>query len=221
MRSLERLIECPPRWLRNLMGRGLYRVPQKGDTKEIYITFDDGPIPEATPWILDTLDRYGVKATFFMVADNARRYPHLFEEVNRRGHRIGNHTFHHIKARNHLPGSYVRDVKQADRVLHSTLFRPPHGWCSPVKRHKLTKLGYRIVMFDLVTRDYSRHTDAARVLENVKRYARPGSIIVFHDSLKSIDKLREALPAAIEWLKSEGYEFRTLDGSMDTGNKKN
>lgn len=211
MQGLECLIECPPEWLRRLMGRGLYRVPETEDgTRKVYLTFDDGPIPEATPWILDTLDRYGVKATFFMVADNARRYPHLAEEVRKRGHAVGNHTFHHIQAGKHLPGSYMRDVEEADRILHTPLFRPPHGWCSPMKRHRLEKAGYKVVMFDVVTRDYSRYTDSARILENVKRHTRPGSVIVFHDSLKSIDKLREALPASIEWLKSEGYGFGLL-----------
>ncbi|MDE6717917.1 MAG: polysaccharide deacetylase family protein [Muribaculaceae bacterium] len=201
------LIEHPPKIFR-LLTPGLFRMPEEGG-RRVYLTFDDGPIPEVTPWVLDTLDRYGIKATFFMVGDNVRKYPEVFEEVMRRGHRAGNHTMHHLQGAKTRTEDYLRDVEEADRLIGSDLFRPPHGWMRRPQTKRLSKR-HRIVMYDIVTRDYSRRIDARRVVENVKRYARPGSIIVFHDSLKSIDKLRTALPEAIEWLIAEGYSFGTL-----------
>ena len=201
------LIEHPPGLFR-LLTPGLFRMPEEGE-RRVYLTFDDGPIPEVTPWVLDTLDRYGIKATFFMVGDNVRKYPEVFEEVKRRGHRTGNHTMHHLQGIKTRTEDYLRDVDEADRLIGSDLFRPPHGWMRSPQRRRISKR-HKIVMYDIVTRDYSRRIDARRVVENVKRYARPGSIIVFHDSLKSIAKLRTALPEAIEWLISEGYSFGTL-----------
>lgn len=204
------LIERPPRLFRLLVPGGIFKMSSTGRT--VYLTFDDGPIPEVTPWVLETLDRYGVKATFFMVGDNARRYPELVAEVRRRGHAIGNHTMHHLQGAKSTTRRYLHDVKEADAWIGSGLFRPPHGWLRPMQQLTLTR-DYRIVMYDLVTRDYSNKLTAREVADNVKRYARPGSIIVFHDSLKSAPRIVEALPASIEWLKSEGYAFEKLDDS--------
>jgi peptidoglycan/xylan/chitin deacetylase (PgdA/CDA1 family) len=176
--------------------------------KAVYITFDDGPIPEATPWVLDILDQYGVKATFFMVGDNVRKYPELFEEVKRRGHRVGNHTYNHITLLMHSK-DYVWNVHKADRLIQSKLFRPPHGWMLLAQYAWLSRK-YKVVMWDLVTRDYSKWMTARGIVNNVKRYARPGSIITFHDSLKSIEKLHFALPESIKWLEKHGYEFKTF-----------
>lgn len=208
--ELARLIERPPRWFRKLFPGAVFRIPSenKGE-KQIFLTFDDGPIPEVTPWVLDILDRYGVKATFFMVGQNAQRYPHLLEEVRRRGHSVGNHTLHHIQGISATTLRYMRDAVEGADITGSALFRPPHGWLRPRQLMALKK-HYRVIMYDLVTRDYSRHVDAARVVDNVKRYSRDGSIIVFHDSLKSYQKLKTALPEAIEWLKANGYSFATF-----------
>jgi len=204
-------IEQPSKWLRWLYPSAIWRM----DTSEkaVYLTFDDGPIPQATPWILDTLDRYHVKATFFMVGDNVRKYPSLFEEVRRRGHRVGNHTFNHIKFISTTPSRYLWNVHKAGRYIPSRLFRPPHGWMWN-RQYLCLRHRYTIIMWDLVTRDYSRRLDADQVFENVKRYARNGSIITFHDSLRSIEKLHTALPRSIEWLRQQGYEFRVFDEDM-------
>ena len=180
------------------------------DVKAVYLTFDDGPIPEATPFILDTLARFGVHATFFMVGDNVRKHPDLFRRVVAAGHRIGNHTFNHMGGFKHTVATYNANAQKADALLHTNLFRPPHGWMRPDQYFWLGRR-YRIVMWDLVTRDYSKWMTAEEVLNNVKRYARNGSIITFHDSLRSIDKLHYALPEAIKWLKEQGYEFKTFD----------
>lgn len=203
------IIEQPAIFLRWLFPHALWRMDRH--QKSVYLTFDDGPIPEATPFILDTLDRFYAKATFFMVGENAVKYPHLLEEVRRRGHQIGNHTYNHLSGMRHFTWTYLANIKKADEVLHTNLFRPPHGWIRTVQYRVLRHIGIKVVMWDVVTRDYSRLLTAEDVLRNVKRYTRPGSIITFHDSLKSIEKLKHALPEALSWLQEQGYEFRTFE----------
>ena len=202
------IIEQPAIWLRWLYPRATWRMDR--NEKAVYLTFDDGPIPEATPFILDTLSQYGIKATFFMVGDNVRKYHELYNKVVAAGHRIGNHTFNHIGGFRHTITTYKANADKADQLLHTDLFRPPHGWMR-WDQYIWLRRKYRIVMWDLVTRDYSKWMTAEDVLNNVKRYTRNGSIITFHDSLKSIDKLHYALPEAIKWLKAEGYEFKVFD----------
>lgn len=202
-------IEQPPVLFRSLYPRALWRIRQEAE-KNIYITFDDGPIPEATPFILDTLKKYKVKATFFMVGDNARRYPDLLARVISEGHRIGNHTYHHFSGARHSIRQYMADTALADEYLRTNLFRPPHGWMRPSQYYAMRNK-YKIVMWDVVTRDYSKHVDASEVVRIVKRYTRPGSIITFHDSLKSINKLRTALPECLEWFIAEGYQMKVIE----------
>jgi peptidoglycan/xylan/chitin deacetylase (PgdA/CDA1 family) len=178
--------------------------------KAVYLTFDDGPIPEATPFVLDILDHFQIKATFFMVGDNVRKHPDIFHMVVERGHRIGNHTYNHIGGFKYLSKNYLANADKANETLHTDLFRPPHGWMRWIQ-YLLLRKKYRIVMWDLVTRDYSKRVTAEDVFHNVKKYTRNGSIITFHDSLKSIEKLRTALPQSIQWLKEQGYTFKTFD----------
>lgn len=203
------IIEQPAIFLRWIYPHALWRMDRH--RKAVYLTFDDGPIPAATPFILDTLERFGARATFFMVGDNAQKYPHLVREVRSRGHRIGNHTFHHLSGLRWKYEEYLQDVYLAGELLHTDLFRPPHGWMRVSQYHRLRKEGFKVVMWDVVTRDYSCYLSADDVVQNVKRYTRPGSIITFHDSLKSIDKLKHALPEALQWLIQEGYEFKVFD----------
>ncbi|MCM1521439.1 MAG: polysaccharide deacetylase family protein [Muribaculaceae bacterium] len=204
----DRLIERPPFIYRLLFPEGLWRF-KRGGRKVVYLTFDDGPVPEETPWVLDLLDREGVKATFFMVGDNVRRHPELLEEVKRRGHSYGNHTMHHLQGLKERNAKYFRDITEASELIDSTLFRPPHGIIWPGQA-RMIRRRYNIVMYDLVTRDYSKRVDGRRVFKNVRRYARNGSIIVFHDSIKAHHNMRYALPRSIKWLKQKGYEFETL-----------
>lgn len=199
------LIEQPPLLYRILFPEAIWRIKHKRQ-RVVYLTFDDGPIPEVTPWVLDTLDKYNIKATFFMVGDNARRHPWLVEEIKKRGHSYGNHTMHHLQGFKVTTLRYMRDITEANDYIDSTLFRPPHGlmrW----SQAKAIKDRYNIVMYDLVTRDYSYKLNGEEVLANVRHYVRNGSIIVFHDSLRAEHNLKYALPKAIEWLKSEGYEI--------------
>ncbi len=201
------LIEQLPSWVRKIYPSAIWR--KNPSSKVIYLTFDDGPIPEVTPWVLDLLDHYQIKATFFMVGDNVRKYPKEFNEVVQRGHRIGNHTYHHVRGFSMNVDKYSADTEKANCLLHTDLFRPPHGYMSR-PQYQWAKRNYKIIMWDLVTRDYSKRLNGVQVLNKVKKYVRNGSIITFHDSLKSRSKLEYALPAAIEWLKAEGYEFNIL-----------
>lgn len=216
------LIEQPPIWFRKLYPQAIWRV--NPEEKAVYLTFDDGPIPVVTPWVLDLLDQYGAKATFFMVGDNIRKYPNEFRMVVKRGHRIGNHTFNHLRGfeistqaymRNTLMAQeYMKEVCQEESLQHALyplLFRPPHGhmgW----SQYRALRNHYKIIMWDLVTRDYSKKLNGSQVFSNVKRYVRNGSIITFHDSLKSWNNgnLQYALPRAIEFLQVQGYTFKLL-----------
>lgn len=202
------IIEQPATWLRWLYPRATWRMDK--NVKAVYLTFDDGPIPEATPFILKTLADFNIKATFFMVGDNVRKHPELFKQVVEAGHRIGNHTFNHYGGFKHSVRGYMANAEKADLLLHTNLFRPPHGAMRLPQYYWLGRK-YRIVMWDLVTRDYSKWMTAADVVNNVKRYVRNGSIITFHDSLKSIEKLKTALPESIKWLKEQGYEFKVFE----------
>ncbi len=215
-------IEQPARFLRWIYPHAIWRMDPSA--KAVYLTFDDGPIPEATPYVLEVLAHYGIKATFFMVGDNVRKHPDVFRQVVAEGHRIGNHTFNHIGGFRWLSWKYLENTQKANDIMQTTmeqagvkperpldLFRPPHGWMRTLQYRAIRRQGYRIIMWDLVTRDYSRRLTAEEVLVNVKRYARNGSIITFHDSLRSIEKLRQILPAALEWLLAQGYEFRVFD----------
>lgn len=201
------LVERPPLLYRMLFPETLWRIHKREHT--VYLTFDDGPVPEVTPWVLDTLDRYGVKATFFCVGDNVRRNPDLFEEIKRRGHSVGNHTMNHMQGIKVPSSEYLRNVSTAHELIQSPLFRPPHGllrWA----QSRVLRSNYTIIMYDLVTRDYSKKLTPQQVLNNVKRFARNGSIIVFHDSIKAQERMKWALPRAIEWLLEQGYKIERI-----------
>ena len=202
------IIEQPAVYLRWLYPKALWRMDRR--ERSVYLTFDDGPIPESTPFLLDTLRHYGVKATFFMVGDNVRKYPELFEQIKAEGHLVGNHTHNHISGFRHSIKEYMYNVEKANAYIRSHYMRPPHGWMR-LSQYAWLSRKYKVVMWDLVTRDYSKWMTAEDILNNVKRYSRPGSIITFHDSLKAIDKLRTALPQSIEWLLEQGYTFKIFE----------
>ena len=214
-------IEQPPRLVRKLYPGTLWRI--NPNEKAVYLTFDDGPIPVVTPWVLDLLDKYGIKATFFMVGDNVRKHPDEFREVLKRGHRVGNHTFNHIRGFEHSAESYLANAEKVrqmalelekdeallDKAMRPPLFRPPHGIMRCAQLRKLRQR-YRIVLWDVVPPDYNRKRSPEKVLKTAIRYTRGGSIIVFHDSLKAQRNMQYALPKYIEHCLSEGYSFKTL-----------
>jgi len=201
------LIEQIPSFLRAACKGVTWRRNSK--EKIIYLTFDDGPIPEVTPWVLDVLDQYQVKATFFCVGENVFKHPDVYQEVLRRGHRTGNHTYNHIRGLFTKTEAYMANIGKAAQLIDSPLFRPPHGDMR-LSQLKLLREKYEIIQWDVITRDYDKDISKERVLKIVQRYARNGSIIVFHDSLKAEQNMRYAMPKAIEFLLKEGYQFKTL-----------
>ena len=177
--------------------------------KVIYLTFDDGPVPEVTLLVLDLLDNFNVKATFFCVGENVEKYPETYTEVLRRGHKTGNHTFNHIKGFSTSTDEYINNTVKAAEFIDSKLFRPPHGQIT-FKQIKALKTNYMIIMWDLITHDYNNKLTPKIILKTIKRHSRNGCIFVFHDSLKAKENMLTVLTMSIEWWKSEGYEFGVL-----------
>lgn len=202
------IIEQPAKFLRWIYPRAIWRMNKKEHS--VYLTFDDGPIPESTPFILQTLADFNIKATFFMVGDNVRKHPDLYQQIVDAGHQVGNHTYNHISSVRHSIHKYSYNTEKANAYIHAHLFRPPHGWMK-AEVYESIRRKYKIIMWDLVTRDYSKWMTAEDVLYNVKHYSRNGSIITFHDSVKSIEKLHYALPESLKWLKEQGYEFKIFE----------
>ncbi|MBR0195431.1 MAG: polysaccharide deacetylase family protein [Paludibacteraceae bacterium] len=176
--------------------------------KAVYLTFDDGPIPEVTPKVLAILAKYNVKATFFMVGENIDKHPDVFEQVVQAGHSIGNHTYNHMKGWRVSTAEYIANVKKFPK--ETKLFRPPYGRTWIWQRKAVKRLGYEIYLWDVLTRDYNPHRTPEAMLAQIKRQTRLGSIINFHDSVKSNERMLTVLPQAIEWLQKEGYEIAPL-----------
>ncbi len=201
-------IEQPPFFYRIFFPGAIWRINKS--EKCVYLTFDDGPIPEITPWVLDLLDKYNIKATFFCVGDNVRKYPDIYQMVLDRGHIVGNHTYNHLQGLRSWTKNYTENTEKAAELIHSRLFRPPHGHMRILQFFSLRKK-YKMIMWDVVTRDYSNKMTAKGVFNVVKRYTRNGSVIVFHDSIKAGDRMKESLPKSIEWLLQQGYTFKLIE----------
>lgn len=193
--------------LRPLFGKLTWRV--KTNSRLIYLTFDDGPVPEVTPQVLDILDKYGWKATFFCVGENVQKHPALYQEILQRGHRVGNHSFNHIRGYNYSVEEYVENVKKASGYIDSRLFRPPHG---RIKRAQIKALkdDYQIIMWDVITYDYDKNKSPDMIFKTVKRYLRKGSIVVFHDSIKAEKNVLAVLPKALAYWKEQHYNYGLL-----------
>ena len=189
--------------LQRLYPCGKFRVG-----KAVYLTFDDGPIPEVTPKVLEILDKYGVKATFFMVGENIDKHPEVFEMVVQGGHAIGNHSYNHMKGWKVSTAEYIANVQKFPK--ETKIFRPPYGRTWVWQRRAVKNLGYEIYLWDVLTRDYNPRRTPEAMLRQIQRQTRPGSIINFHDSVKSNERMLEVLPKAIEWLLANGYELKTL-----------
>lgn len=172
------------------------------------MTFDDGPIPEVTPKVLAILAQYKVKATFFMVGENVDKHPEVFEQVVKAGHSIGNHTYNHLKGWKTDYQTYMANVAKFPK--QTSLFRPPYGKTTFCQRKALHRMGYRLIYWDILTRDYEATRTPGAMLAQIQREVRPGSIINFHDSLKSNERMLTVLPKAIEWLQKQGYELEAL-----------
>ncbi len=187
----------------------------KTDRKVVYLTFDDGPTPEITNWVLSQLQLFDAKATFFCIGNNIERNPEIFDNMIRSGHAIGNHTQDHTNGWNTKFEDYIKNVKLcADQIathgLDSKLFRPPYGKLKMSQSKKLLQLGYKIVMWDILSADFDQIITPEDCLNNVLRNIAPGSIIIFHDSVKAFANLEYALPKTLAFLESEGYRCEVI-----------
>lgn len=193
-----------------------YVWQKKTHEKTIFLTFDDGPIPFITEWVLDLLKEYNIKATFFCIGDNIQKHPKIFKRIIQENHQIGNHTFHHLKGWETDFEYYIENTILCRKEINkhtsasSNLFRPPYGKIKRNQSKALQKLGYEIIMWSIITKDYDNNTSPKECLNNALYDLKPGNIIVFHDSLKAQKNLFYALPRFIEDTIAKGYSFSTL-----------
>lgn len=196
-----------PGFFTSLFDSAVWRLNE--NDRIVYLTFDDGPIPEVTPWVLELLQKEEIKATFFCVGENVQKYPEVYRQILEHGHSVGNHTFNHFQGLKSDDEDFFKNIELAGKYIDSDLFRPPHGWLK-ASQYNYLKKKYRIVMWDLISCDYDRRLKPENVLKNVTGFVRPGSIITFHDSVKAENNLRKALPLSIKWIKEQGYRFEAI-----------
>lgn len=192
----------PPYLLRRYYKDFTWNIP--GDGRKVYLTFDDGPVPEVTEFVLDTLARFDVKATFFCIGSNVKQHPALFNRIRESGHRTGNHTFIHKNGWMANVDDYINDVADAAQFIQSDLFRPPYGRIKKSQAEFLLKQ-YKIIMWDVLSYDYDPSVSPQQCLQNVTSHTRPGSVIVFHDSVKAFRNVKAVLPKYLEFLLSNEF----------------
>jgi peptidoglycan/xylan/chitin deacetylase (PgdA/CDA1 family) len=195
---------------------------KEGQGKVIYLTFDDGPHPEITAWVMDELKKHQIKATFFCVGENLKKHTETAKQLLTEGHQIGNHTMHHIKGWKHKNDDYLRDMESCEteiREIHEQLdiekaqprlFRPPYGQIKPSQIKLLRNKGYEIIQWSDLSCDYDKHLNCEKSLSALVKNAKPGSIVVFHDSEKAEHQLKQILPSYLEAMLAEGFTFETL-----------
>jgi len=198
----------PPKFLTRFFPNLIWCIPD--ETEAVFLTFDDGPTKDLTPWVLDQLKKYDAKATFFCLGKNVEMNPEIFERIKAEGHVIGNHTYSHLKGWETHTAQYVQDVDFANGLLKSKLFRPPYGRIKP-SQFKILKQRYKIIMWDVLSMDYSKRVSPRRVVNNVNNHLHPGAIIVFHDSKKAERSLRYALPRVLESISQKGLKFKGIE----------
>jgi peptidoglycan/xylan/chitin deacetylase (PgdA/CDA1 family) len=181
----------------------------KTTNKSVYLTFDDGPIPEVTPWVLHQLEAYQAQATFFCIGNNVEKNPDVFNLVLKGGHAIGNHTFHHLKGWNVSDDEYLSDINKASQFISSSLFRPPYGKIKLSQARKVSRT-HQIIFWDVLSYDFDNTQTPEAIIRRVKKQTRNGSIIVFHDSVKAWPRLQIVLPEILKWLNDEGFALKAL-----------
>lgn len=196
-----------PKFIQTLLPQFLWKVPTQD--KVLFLSFDDGPIPEVTPWVLEQLRDYDARATFFCVGDNVRKHPDLYKQVQDAGHATGNHTYHHLNGWEEDNIRYFHNVRKAARLTSSRLFRPPYGRLKP-RQVQFLQRHYNIVMWDILSGDFDPELSDEQCLSNVVDHAGPGSIVVFHDSLKASGKLHYVLPRVLEHFRAKGFRFEAI-----------
>ncbi len=179
------------------------------DNKTVYLTFDDGPVPEATPWILELLKEKGMKATFFCVGDNVRKHPEIFKQILSEGHAVGNHTMRHEKGIVTEESSYLDSVDEASKYIESSLFRPPYGRMTG-KQSRVLRKKFRIIMWTWLSYDYDQNVPTQRIIHKAEKEIRSGDIVVFHDNMKSFDRLKEILPEVLNDLEKKGLNAQPI-----------
>ncbi len=182
--------------------------------KNIYLTFDDGPIPEVTEWVLDVLKKHNVKATFFCVGENIQKHPIIYARLQQEGHAVGNHTFNHNNGWKFDRQTYLQSVEKTQRLMlenKTKIFRPPYGKLTPNQYTALRKLGYKIIMWDVLSADFDLKISGNKCLKNVTKNTTEGSIVVFHDNIKSFQTLQYTLPKYLEFLNEKGFKTAVID----------
>lgn len=179
------------------------------NTKTIYLTFDDGPTPEVTTWVLETLKKHQIKATFFVVGDNVKKHPQIYQQLIAEGHAIGNHTYNHLNGWKTKSSDYLQNIGKCAELVDTNLFRPPYGRIKNTQIRTL-KQNYKIIMWDVLSGDFDASLSPEKCTENVINNTKAGSIIVFHDSIKAEKNLKYALPKAIGFLKEQGFTFGAI-----------
>lgn len=197
-----------PAWMTRIYSEAVWVIPNH--ERKVFLTFDDGPVPEVTPIVLDILKSRDIKATFFCVGENVFHYPELFERIIDEGHAIGNHTYHHTQGMKCSDRYYFQDIEQADRLIGSCLFRPPHGLMS-LSQYQYLSRRYQIIMWDVISCDYDQRLTPEHCFCNVVDFIRDGSIITFHDSERAQKNVLGALPRTIDFLLEQGYRFDKID----------
>lgn len=202
----------------NLVKRVLPSLVWNINTKQkvIYLTFDDGPTPEITEWTLNTLDKYNAKATFFCIGNNIEKYPQIFKLILEKGHTIGNHTNNHLKGWKTKTKDYLENINlaqaQIDKFSRSNqlLFRPPYGRIKPKQIKEISKLNYRIIMWNILSKDWDKTISKETCLDNVVKKTNSGDIVVFHDSIKASNNLKYVLPQMLDYFTKKGFEFKRI-----------
>ena len=204
-----------PKIIKHLFFNQVWDIPNSENT--IYLTFDDGPTPEITERVLEILDKHQIKATFFCIGDNVRKYPEIVQKILSKQHSVGNHTYSHLKGWKTPTKIYISNTEACRMKLNSQftiqnsqIFRPPYGKITPWQSFKLRKLGYKIIMWDVLSKDYDTSISAEKCYENVIQNVSSGSIIVFHDSNKGKENMFNSLEKTIETLKSKGFNFEKI-----------
>jgi len=197
-----------PTFVNKLFPRYNWRISKH--PKCLYLTFDDGPIPEITPWVLDTLKDFNAKATFFCIGENVINNPNIFKRIIDEGHAVGNHTFNHLNGWQVKNSKYLENVALCNKVVQSKLMRPPYGQIRNAQAKELIKLGYKIIMWDVLSWDFSNKVSYKKCLNNVVNNVQGGSIIVFHDNLKAEKNLKYSLPKCLAQLQRLNYTFEPI-----------
>lgn len=197
----------PPKFIRRWFSDALWIMD--GGENAAFITFDDGPVPEATPLVLEILEKENAKATFFCVGENVFRYPEIYQQIINAGHSVGNHTYNHLQGLKTGNQEFFNNIEKASNLIDSNLFRPPHGLLKPGQYSRISEF-YQVVMWDIVSMDYHPSHTPGMICANIERFVKCGSIIIFHDSVKTIEKLKKALPLVIKMLKDQGFQLRAI-----------